>query len=464
MKKFFYGASALFSVLVIYFLVSLSLSGFLPFKYLMLTFFVLLLLSFGLVFGMLKLKKTVIRFILFFVSLIVSLMLIIALRYSADTLAFLRGLSGLQFETTKYYGIALKDAPFDEIDGLDVLMHNNIATDVDELKEKLLELEVNFDETSNLSELDQLLFDLEYDAVVVEKNFRDILNEVSERFENETKVIFEFEVQTEIVREEVEVDVTTDAFSIYISGIDTHGSISNRARSDVNIVMTINPRTSEILLTNIPRDYYVKIPGTTGYKDKLTHAGIYGVETSRATVAELLETDIDYYLRVNFSSVVRLVDALGGINVDSSYSFRANGYNFNRGNNFMNGDQTLAFVRERKTLPGGDRARGENQQAVIEGIIKKATQRDVITRYSSILNSMENMFDTNMSSDEIVSIIRMQIANNPSWDIEQYNLDGRDSRNFTYSIPSAMAYVMEPDMETVNEARRLIKELKERGN
>ncbi len=461
MKKIFNFIAAAFSLVVLYFLFTIFRSGFLPSNYYFILAFLVLIICTFIVIGITYFKNKKVKVFSTFLALLVSVVMVVGLRYSSNTLNFLRNMTGLEFETTKYYGLALKDSNHNEIDGLNVLLHNNMADEMSLLKDELNEKNTTISETNILGDIDTKLFNNEYDAVVVEKNFRDILNESNNLFEEETIVIFEFEVRNRVVREDTDVDVTNDPFSIYISGIDTHGSISNRARSDVNIVMTINPKTKEILLISIPRDYYVRIPGTTGYKDKLTHTGIYGVDVSKNTVSQLLETDIEFYLRVNFSSTVRLVDALGGINVDSNYAFSAKGYSFNRGNNFMDGEKALVFVRQRNNLPGGDRARGENQQAVIEGLINKTTQRDVITRYNSILNSMDGMFDTNMSSDDIVSLIRMQISDNANWSIEQYNLDGSDSSDFTYSNPSSRAYVMEPDMETVNEAIRLIRQVKE---
>ena len=229
-----------------------------------------------------------------------------------------------------------------------------------------------------------------------------------------------------------------------------------RGRSDVNMLATVNPETHEVLLTSIPRDYYVQLHGTTGYRDKLTHAGIYGVQMSMQTLEDLLDIEIDYYLKVNFSTVVNLVDTIGGIDVYSDQQFvpwTNRNITIPKGNVHMDGAMALAFARERKSYATGDRHRVQNQQDVITAIIKKVSGSTVIlTKYAEILDNLANCLTTNIGKDEISSLVKMQLQSMPSWQIGQYSLNGSDSRNYTYSMGQQLLYVMEPNQETVKTA------------
>ena len=304
------------------------------------------------------------------------------------------------------------------------------------------------------------LINKEIDSVLIEESSMALIYEQNEEYNGMFKTIYTINIKTEIEITK-EADVTNQPFTVYISGIDSYGSIATVSRSDVNMVATINPTTKQVLLISIPRDYYVQLRGTTGYKDKLTHAGLYGVETSVGTLEDLLDVDINYYARVNFSSLEQIVDALGGVDVYSKYSFtssKATGgtYYFTEGYNHMNGKQALSFSRERKALPGSDRARGINQQAVIDGIIRKATSPAIITGYSKILSSLNGTFQTNMSDNDIQKLIKMQLNDMASWNITSYSLDGTDGSEYTYSYPTQKLYVMNPIEETVTEAQGLI--------
>ncbi|MDR1798815.1 MAG: LCP family protein, partial [Bifidobacteriaceae bacterium] len=233
------------------------------------------------------------------------------------------------------------------------------------------------------------------DAAVLDSNYLDMYEEANPDFYDSIKVLTTFELKAADVAQATPDAPTrepgTDApFIVYISGIDTFGSIELTARSDVNILIVLNPATHKILLVNTPRDYYLQLHGTTGIKDKLTHAGLYGIQMSIDTLQDLYGISIDYYVRVNFTSLVRIVDTLDGINVESQYAFtsRYGHYYFAQGDNYLNGDQALAFSRERYAFEGGDRTRGQNQQQVIKGLIKKATQPGNLLRYNQMLDAV----------------------------------------------------------------------------
>lgn len=225
------------------------------------------------------------------------------------------------------------------------------------------------------------------------------------------------------------------------------------------MIATVNPKTHQVLLTSIPRDYYVPQPCQGGQTDKLTHTGIFGVDCTVETVENYFGIDINYYVRVNFSSVENIVDALGGINVDSPIAFNALGYSFSAGTNSLNGKEALAFSRERYSLGGGDRDRGKNQMRVITGIINKAISPSIITNYTSILDAVSGSFQTNMSNNEMTSLIKMQINDMSGWDIEQISVNGTGNGSAWSPANGFNSWVMEPNVNTVKRAVEVIKKV-----
>jgi len=271
------------------------------------------------------------------------------------------------------------------------------------------------------------------------------------------KIIGTINVKTKSENEAKEVNVVSEPFSIYITGIDTYGDISSVSRSDVNIVMTVNPKTKQILLTSIPRDYYVQLHGTTGSRDKLTHAGIYGTDMSVQTIEDLLGIEINYYIKVNFSSFIDIINAIGGIEVYSKYEFTSiDGYHYQQGYNELNGEEALSFARERKAFMEGDRQRGADQQAVIEAMIKKMSNKSILTKYESLLDSIDGKFQTNMNYKKITSLIKMQLDDMSSWNVVSIALDGSNGSEYTYTGGNQKLYVMIPDESTIDNASSLI--------
>ena len=209
------------------------------------------------------------------------------------------------------------------------------------------------------------LYDGKIDAIIMDEATRSLFEDNHSKFDSETRIVKSYKYKTSTKDISKNVDVTSEPFNVYITGIDTYGTISTVSRSDVNMIATVNPKTHQVLLTSIPRDYYVPQPCQGGQTDKLTHTGIFGVDCTVETVENYFGIDINYYVRVNFSSVENIVDALGGINVDSPIAFNALGYSFSAGTNSLNGKEALAFSRERYSLGGGDRDRGKNQMREI---------------------------------------------------------------------------------------------------
>ncbi len=287
-----------------------------------------------------------------------------------------------------------------------------------------------------------------------------LISEEDDTIEDKYTIIYEFSLKEDIEDFTKDIDVTKDPFIVLISGMDNAGDITSITRSDVNIVVVVNPKTYQILMIHIPRDYYVKLHGQEN-RDKLTHSGLYGTEMTVKTIEDLLQIDINYYFKVNFMSVVDIVNALGGVDVYSKYTFRTVDYDyyFEKGYNRINGKQALEFVRTRKVLKGGDRARGENQQALIQAVVKKATSPAILTKYSSLLESVNGKFITNLSSEKMLQIIKLQIDKMPKWNFTSISLDGFDSENYSSVFPTIKKYVMEPDQKTIDAAMEAIKDV-----
>ncbi len=269
---------------------------------------------------------------------------------------------------------------------------------------------------------------------------------------------------SEVEIEAVKTNVVKKPFLIYLSGVDTRGGgeIRDKALSDVNMVIAVNPNTAKILMINIPRDYYLPLEGDSAKMDKLTHAGTKGVSCSMKTLGALFGVEFNYYVKVNFESVVDIVDALGGVTVVSEYNFSSRFsltedkvYNYVKGENKLNGLSALAFARERKNVPGGDRTRGKHQQLIIKAIINKAISPSNLTpsKISKLVDCVTAHTSTNISYGEISDLVKLQLDKMPSWDIQTISVDGTGATKPTYVTGGLKAYVMMPNEESVQEAK-----------
>ena len=249
---------------------------------------------------------------------------------------------------------------------------------------------------------------------------------------------------------DIKVDITKP-FSIYVSGLDTDGDIHQTARSDSNMLILIDPEHYKMLLINTPRDYYVQLPGTRGYPDKLCHAGIYGIDMCEQTISELYGIDIDYHVQINFTTVSTFVESMGGIIVNNPRTFELWGQTYKEGEIWLNGDQALLFARARKGLEEGDLDRGKNQQLVIEGIVHRITSPDVVTHYKKLIRNLSGTFLSNVPSSVITQLFSRQIALGGSWTIEKMNAAGTPAQRPTYSMGSEDLSVIIPDYNSINE-------------
>lgn len=397
------------------------------------------------------------------IAIIVSCIYIYATNYINATTDFLGNMFQEVQETEEYYVVVRKDSSYNEladISGEDVYTFQPVD-DVTANIEK--DVDVTFGAGNSLTEIGENLISENINVILTSSSQYNMLVDEIENFKNETKIIYttnhQIEKTAEVETKDSKYTISNGVFNVYISGIDTSGNISNVSRSDANIIATVNTNTHEVLLTSIPRDYYVTLH-SKGAKDKLTHSGIYGINETVTTVEDLLDIDINYYVRVNFTTVIELVNTLGGIEVYSDYDFDALGYHFNKGYNTLNGEEALAFSRERHSFASGDNQRVKNQQAVIEAIIKKVLNSEtLLTRYTSILDSLEGCFQTNVEQDDISNLVKEQLNNMSSWKIKTNALTGTGSYGSTYSMGSTQLYIMLPDESSVEKAKDEINSL-----
>lgn len=325
---------------------------------------------------------------------------------------------------------------------------------------EVLEASISTKEYNSITELMDALLNGDVGAIILNEGYISALEDLEEYEDvsSRIKAIYINEIEKEVVEETDESSqddesITEKSFIVYISGIDTNGPVSTRSRSDVNILMVVNPVDKKILLVNTPRDYYIPLSISKGVRDKLTHAGNYGINVSMNTLEMLYNIDIDYYLRLNFTGFVNIIDALGGINVYSDYDFFSENDHFVKGFNYLNGKRALTFARTRYAFASGDRQRGRNQMSVIQAVINKLTSKAILNNYTALLNSIGSSMQTNMSMDEIGELVKMQLNDMSRWDVSTFSVDGTGQYSYTYSIPSMKAYVMVPDESTVNEAK-----------
>ena len=365
----------------------------------------------------------------------------------------------------------MKDDPAETID--DAKDYTFAYTDsygYEETKETIDDINKKTDSTINTKpyasaiEMVDALYSGEVKAMILNTSYVSVITDTEgyEDFETKTKVLYAYTKTYEVEKTEKDVQVTKEPFVVYISGSDTRSKKLAKSRSDVNIIATVNTDTHEILLVSTPRDYFVPLSISGGAPDKLTHAGIYGIDVCMDTLGMLYDIDINYYFRINFGGFVKVIDALGGITVNSDYDFDSKnilGYHFNKGENYVNGEQALIFARERYAFQEGDRQRGKNQMEVIRGVVKKALSPEILTSYSSILSSLDGCFGTNITYEEIAQILQQQLTNGGDWTIVSYSVNGTGATEKPYSM-SQKAYVMVPDYNTVDKAKSLMEKVR----
>lgn len=364
-------------------------------------------------------------------------------------------------EYSLYYVVVLKDSDYQKLAelkekkmGTYTFNDVNYETALTNIEEKMT---LTTAEYTTLTTLGTDLLDKKVDSILIRDFNKDLLDSEVAEFKDMVKIIHTEKVVVKKKSEQVK-PLQGDVLNILISGIDTNGDINKVSRSDVNIVMTVNPNTHEVLLTNIPRDMQVQLAGTTDVKDKLTHAGIYGVDMSRKTVEDFLSTQIPYYLRVNFDSLVKVVDAIGGIDINNDVAFQGRTRYFSKGFIHLNGKQALEYSRERMKMPHGDWTRGLHQEEVIRAIITKVTSStELLTSYTEILDSLSSFIQTNIPIEVLKKYVKEQLDTMSGWNVNNYAVSG-DGFGYeeTYSMPGVKLYVTYPDTPSVSFASKMI--------
>lgn len=326
----------------------------------------------------------------------------------------------------------------------------------------------------SMTALADALYDDEVDAILINQGYVDLLTEKDgyTDFRDQTRVLYTYTTTHEVDPIVPNTSITKEPFVVYCSGIDARvDDISAKSRSDVNILAVVNPTTKQILLVNTPRDYYLPL-ARNGELDKLTHAGLYGIDESMKVLGNLYGVQADYYVRVNFAGLVKIVDALGGVDIESDANFSCvpmetpdgNGdytyqkYSFTKGINHVNGSQALAFARERKAFADGDNRRGQHQMTVIKAILNKACSSAVLTKYQELLKAASDAFITNMPYADISSLVQMQLGDMADWNITTYAVSGEGSTEYCYALGDK-AWVMIKDSSKVNTAKNMIQQV-----
>lgn len=324
--------------------------------------------------------------------------------------------------------------------------------------------EITTQEYSGYVDMINALENGEIDAFVLNTAYIDVIKDMPDYEDIDTRIrpIAEYKVKhkTEVTENKNEDVTNKHVFTVYISGIDSREGLVAKSRSDSNILLTVNTETKQILMVNTPRDYYVPLSISGGARDKLTHAGIYGVDVSMATLSMLYNINVDYYFRINFSGFENIVDALGGVTVysDTAFTTLHGNYYIQQGENYLNGAEALGFARERYALAGGDNDRGQNQMKVIKAIISKMTSTDFLMNYTSVLDALQGSFETSIPMDLISTVVRDQLASGGDWNVVSYAVTGTGDTQIPWSM-GVGAYVMWPNEDTVATATSLMKQV-----
>ncbi len=401
-------------------------------------------------------------------AVVMSVVLVIGSVYMDATHKAIKKMSN---ETTikSVVGVyVLKDSGIEDILALDKARCGRLTSLDEENTRKMIDhiqadshISLSYKGYDGIAEMVQGLYSKDIKCMIFNSSYMGILSEMEEfkNFESDTKCIYTQEYTTQIVQKEPTESTKDHIITMYISGIDTRtGDVNSNSNSDVNILCIANLKTHQILLINTPRDYYIPTSVSNGAKDKLTHAGVYGVDCSMDTLELLYDTNIDYYFKVNFTGFISIVDQLGGITVHSDYDFVTThgGDHIVVGKNYLTGKQALGFVRERYAFATGDNQRGKNTMTVIKALVTKMASSAMLANYTNVLDSISDCMVTNMSYEKIGEIAKQQLNGMPSWDVQQFSVEGSGATKSTYSYKPP-TYVMIPKYETVDQAKAYIK-------
>ncbi|MFR7476333.1 LCP family protein [Frisingicoccus sp.] len=415
------------------------------------------------------------------ISFIVILVMIFGSVYVAKTMFTLGSVTKVKtYQTDKIVIAVLADDPAQSLaDAEDYkfgIMAGNDRSKVDLAITQMnsnLDSEIETVEYNSYSEQVEALYTGKIDAMIYNQALDELIEEKNPGFLEKIRIIDNFKVETEVLMEDVpDLPITKEPFIVFLSGMDVYGDLEQTSRSDVNIMACVNPTTKQVLLVSVPRDAYVEIPGITyGEKDKLTHAGMYGIQYSIAAMEEIFDLDISYYVRINFTSLIMMVDALGGIDVESDYAFSTyykqynadtdtwTYYEYKKGMNHLDGIYALAFARERMNAAGGDYQRAKNQQKVIAALLEKIKSPAFLTGYTGLLSSLEGKMDTNFTSQQLASLVKMQLNDGADWNIVSSSVYGISSEEYCASYAGSPLAVEVLDDDSIEAVKEVIDKL-----
>lgn len=415
------------------------------------------------------------------ISFIVILVMIFGSVYVAKTMFTLGSVTKVKtYQTDKIVIAVLADDPAQSLaDAEDYkfgIMAGNDRSKVDLAITQMnsnLDSEIETVEYNSYSEQVEALYTGKIDAMIYNQALDELIEEKNPGFLEKIRIIDNFKVETEVLMEDVpDLPITKEPFIVFLSGMDVYGDLEQTSRSDVNIMACVNPTTKQVLLVSVPRDAYVEIPGITyGEKDKLTHAGMYGIQYSIAAMEEIFDLDISYYVRINFTSLIMMVDALGGIDVESDYAFSTyykqynadtdtwTYYEYKKDMNHLDGIYALAFARERMNAAGGDYQRAKNQQKVIAALLEKIKSPAFLTGYTGLLSSLEGKMDTNFTSQQLASLVKMQLNDGADWNIVSSSVYGISSEEYCASYAGSPLAVEVLDDDSIEAVKEVIDKL-----
>ena len=458
MKKIIYSLLTIISFILSFsFIINLKQANLFPFKIFIIITIVLIILNVIALIGYFLKNKCfkILSTVLFL------LIIVITITFSSN-IKKTNTILNNAFEKTKeeitIYNIIVKNNTYQSLNELDNKKISYLNTyDITNIKTKLSNL-YNYQliPIDNLYSLYETLLSDESDVIIIDDAHLSILYDEYPESKNNMQVLTSFNI-TEKVAIPVKEATNLEPINIYISGSDSReNDIQAKSRSDVNILLTINPLTNKILITSIPRDYYVQIHNQKGLKDKLTHCGIYGMETSVKTLEDLFDIKIAYNLKVNFNSVIKIVDLIDGIDINSDKAFSSNvlkNFYIQEGVNHFNGNQALAYLRERYAYKEGDRHRIQNQQQVLKAIINKMlSDKKYLFDYEKILDILSDSYITDIPPSLIKTYIRKQLKESPTWSFDLIWVNGQNASMPTFTSPKIRRYVMIPFDEDIKNA------------
>ena len=407
-------------------------------------------------------------------SLFVIIIIIIQILFyifGNKAIVFLSSIIDSGIRTYTYNVYVLDDSNYKELKDLNNKMISYIMDDnINEVKQRLYkDIQYKTRISDDINKIIDSIVNEEVDAIILDQSYEDVLNEYNQEDFSKLRKIYTIEIQTKIKVERTGKNISNTPFVVYISGIDTMGKINSNARSDVNLLLAVNPNTKQIKMVSTPRDYYVDLP-SKGKKDKLTHSGLYGIDETMKALSKLYDVQIDYYVRINFSSFIDIIDKIGGIEVDVEDDFcesneerslnKSDLICLNKGVQTLSGKQALAYARNRHGFSNGDISRGNHQMQILTASINKITSKDVLSNYNKLIDSLKGQILTNMNIDDIYKLARKELKDDKSYTVESFTpeIKQMDKLAECYAIGD-WAYVLIGDDDSVNDISSKLKEV-----